>query len=158
MKNFQNKTKIVKVSKIIRAILFAGVVLWVIVIPVVLLQTILVAPVVSGMARWNLQCSFLAMMVFQLIVNLRLFRFFDRLKNGYLFDALTVGHLMAAGQWCIVLWLYEVLNAAIRREVLSDSTGWMWNPSVLFAGLILIFFAWLLKEAQGLQEEHELTV
>ncbi len=158
MKNFQNKAKIIKVSKLIRAILFAGVVLWVIGIPVVLLQIIFITPVVSGMARWNLQGSFLVMMVFQLIVNFRLLRYFDRLKNGYLFDALTVGHLMAAGQWCIVLWLYEVLNAAIRSQVLSDSTVWIWNPSVLFAGVILIFFAWLLKEAQGLQEEQELTV
>jgi hypothetical protein len=158
MKNFQNKEKIVKVSTVIRNLLWAGVVLWSISIPVVLLQIVASTPIVTGLARLNLQGSFLLMLVFQLIVTFRLFRFFDRLKGGNLFDSMTVGHLKAAGQWCIVLWLYEVLNAAIRREVLSDSTGWVWNPSVLFAGLILVFFAWLLKEAQGLQEEQELTV
>ncbi|HXR03541.1 MAG TPA: hypothetical protein VN836_02405 [Verrucomicrobiae bacterium] len=41
MKNFQNKAKIVKVSKIIRHILFAGLVLWIgIGIPIVLLQAV----------------------------------------------------------------------------------------------------------------------
>jgi hypothetical protein len=33
-----------------------------------------------------------------------------------------------------------------------------WNFSNLFAGLTLIFVAWLLNEAQELQEEQELTV
>jgi hypothetical protein len=32
------------------------------------------------------------------------------------------------------------------------------NFSSLFAGLLLMFVAWLLKEAQELQEEQELTV
>jgi hypothetical protein len=32
------------------------------------------------------------------------------------------------------------------------------GSSGLFAGLILIFVSWLLKEAQELQEEQELTV
>jgi hypothetical protein len=34
----------------------------------------------------------------------------------------------------------------------------VWDSGGLFAGLILIFVAWLLKEAQELQEEQELTV
>jgi hypothetical protein len=158
MKNFPNQAKIIKVSTVIRHVLFAGVVLWAIGIPVELLKIILVTPAVSGVARWNLQGSFLLVMGFQLIVNFRLFRFFDRLKVGHLFDAVTVGHLASAGRWCIVLWLYEVLNAVIRREVLMDAPREIWNPAVLFVGLILIFFAWLLREAQGLQEEQALTV
>ena len=40
MKNFQNKSKIVKVSRIIRHVLFAGLVVWAIGIPVVLFKTI----------------------------------------------------------------------------------------------------------------------
>jgi len=34
----------------------------------------------------------------------------------------------------------------------------MWNAVTLFAGLVLILVAWLLKEAEELQEEQELTV
>jgi hypothetical protein len=87
-----------------------------------------------------------------------------------LFDAKTVGHLDAAGKWWIVLWLFDVLFHEIRRGVFQipdygDPTGlgiwnvWnIYNFGSLFVGLVLMFVAWLLKEAQGLQEEQELTV
>src|SRR5665213_1644181 len=127
MKNFQNKAKIVKVSKIIRTILFAGLVSW-----MALLAS------------------------FGLIVNLKLFRFFDRLKNGHLFDAQTVGYLGAAGKWWIALWLYQGLFYGLGQEYYQLKMAW--DSGGLFAGLILIFVAWLLKEAQELQEEQELTV
>jgi hypothetical protein len=156
MKNFQNKTKIIKISKIIRHILFAGLVLWAIGIPVVMLQIIMNKPVVSGLNRVGLQGSFVLVLVFTFLVNLRLFRFFDRLKNGFLFDTKTVSHLDAAGKWWIVLWLFKFLYCQIGHEVLNISNGW--GFSNLFAGLTLIFVAWLLKEAQDLQEEQELTV
>ena len=96
------------------------------------------------------------MLVFSFIVNLRLFRFFDRLKNRHLFDAQTVGHLDAAGKWWIALWLFEVLYYEIGHGVFNISDAW--NSGGLFAGLALVFVAWLLKEAQELQEEQELTV
>ena len=164
MKNFQNQAKIVKVSKVIRHILFAGLVLWAIGIPVVLFKAI---------AGWNkstlpathyLPWGLVLLLGFRFIVNLKLFRFFDRLKDGHLFDAKTVGNLDAAGKWWIVLWLYDVLFHEVRLGVFQISDDWnptsfdILNFGSLFAGLVLVFVAWLLKEAQGLQEEQELTV
>jgi hypothetical protein len=103
---------------------------------------------------------------FRFIVTLKLFQFFDRLKDGHLFDAKTVGNLDAAGAWWIVLWLYDLLFHEVRLTVFQISDDWNSGSSVwnllnwggLFAGLALMFAAWLLKEAQELQAEQELTV
>jgi len=157
MKNFQNKAKIIKVSKIIRHILFAGLVLWIgIGIPTVLLQAVKLWNQIGNSATLYLQGGVAILLALSFVVNLKLFRFFDRLKNGYLFDAKTVGNLEAAGKWWIVLWLFEVLFYEIGHGVFQISDAW--NSGGLFAGLTLIFVAWLLKEAQELQEEQELTV
>jgi hypothetical protein len=157
MKNFQNKAKIIKVSKVIRHILFAGLVLWIGVgIPVVLVQAVHLWFKIGNAATLYLQGGVCVLLVLCFIVNLRLFRFFDRLKNGCLFDAQTVGNLDAAGKWWVVLWLFEVLYYEIGHGVFQISDAW--NFSGLFAGLVLIFVAWLLKEAQELQAEQELTV
>ena len=161
MKNYQNKAKIVRVSKIIRNILFAGLVVWIIGIPVVLFP--------AAVSLWSrlgvtpvsryLQCGAPLHMVLGLIVNLKLFRFFDRLKNGHLFDAQTVGNLDNAGRWWVALWFFETLFFGISHTFIQFTNA---NPldfgSGLFAGLTLIFVAWLLKEAQELQQEQELTV
>ena len=158
MRNFQNKAKIIKVSKVIRAILFAGLVVGVIGIPVVAIQTIglITTQAVAKPAAIYLQGGVILLLVLSFIVNLRLFRFFDRLKNGHLFDAQTVGNLDAAGKWWIALWVFEFLFYTIGHGVLQISNAW--GFSNLIAGLTLIFVAWLFKEAQDLQEEQELTV
>jgi hypothetical protein len=123
----------------------------------VLFHIITTTPVVTGLTRVGLQGSFILKLMFGFIVNLHLFRFFNRLKNGHLFDAQTIGNLNAAGKWWVVLWLFGILNYEIGYEILS-SNAWAWGPGGLFAGLALIFFAWLFREAQELQEEQELTV
>ena len=157
MKNFQNKTKIIKVSKVIRSILFAGLALWIAGgIPIILVQSFNLWKSIGGRATLYLQGGVVVLIIFSFVVNLCLFRFFDRLKNGHLFDAKTVGNLDAAGKWWIVLWLLEFLFYQIGHEVFNISNGW--GFSNLFAGLTLVFVAWLLKEAQELQEEQELTV
>ena len=160
MKNFQNKAKIVKVSKIIRSVLFAGLVLWIIAIPVFLaafLIPIIALPkeTIHSSTTYTM-CGMVLLATLGLVVNLKLFRFFDRLKNGYLFDAQTVGNLGAAGKWWIVFWIFEGLFYQIGNELFQLKM--VWDSGGLFAGLILIFVAWLLKEAQELQEEQELTV
>jgi len=160
MKNFQNKAKIARVSKIIRNFLFAGLVLWIIAVPATLF------PLVT---LWNLQTAHLRYLQFgppllgvsRLIVNLKLFRFFDRLKNGHLFDAKTVGNLDGAGRWCVALWFFQGLYCEIGRDFFQMTNAWDFGGSssgFFVAGLTLIFVAWLLKEAQELQEEQELTV
>jgi len=160
MKNFQNKAKIIKVSKNIRSILFAGLVLWMVAIPGFLaafLIPLFVLPEEKMHPPMICEtCGTALLASLGLVVNLKLFRFFDRLKNGYLFDAQTVGNLDAAGRWWIVLWLFQGLFYQIEYQFFGHALGW--GSSGLFAGLILIFVSWLLKEAQELQEEQELTV
>jgi len=157
MKNFQNKAKIVKVSKIIRHILFAGLVLWIgIGIPVALLQAVNLWNKIGNAATMYLQGGAILMLILSFIVNLKLFRFFDRLKNGNLFDAQTIGYLDAAGKWWVLFSIVEGLFYAVGLEFFK--IGQVWSFGGLFAGLTLIFVAWLLKEAQELQEEQELTV
>ncbi|MGA2180756.1 MAG: DUF2975 domain-containing protein [Verrucomicrobiota bacterium] len=167
MKYFQNQAKIVKVSKVIRHILFAGLVLWVVGIPVVLFKALTLWSKSNLLATHYLPWGLLLLIGFRFIVNLKLFRFFDRLKDGHLFDANTVGNLDAAGKWWIVLWLYDVLFHEVRLGFFQISDDWnaadlgifnIVNFGSLFAGLVLVFVAWLLKEAQELQEEQELTV
>lgn len=157
MKNFRNKAKIIKVSKIIRAILFAGLVAWIGAgIPIVLVQAVNLWNKIGSSATLYLQGGVILLLVFSFIVNLKLLRFFDRLRKGFLFDAQTVGHLDAAGKWWLLLWLFEIVYYEIGHGFFHVSN--VWNSGGLFAGLALIFVAWLLKEAQGLQEEQELTV
>lgn len=159
MKNFQNKANIVRVSKIIRNLLFAGLAGWTIITPLSLVPT--------AVTLWNrmavapesryLHCGMPLLMVFGFIVNLKLFRFFDRLKNGHLFDAQTVGNLDGAGRWWVALWFFEILFYAIGHDFFQMTNAPDFGAG-LFAGLTLIFVAWLLKEAQELQEEQALTV
>ena len=167
MKIFQNKAKIIKVSKVIRHIFFAGLVLWGIGIPVILFKAVSLWFTSNLPATHSLPWGLLLLIGFRFMVTLKLYRFFDRLKEGHLFDAETVGNLDAAGKWWIVLWLYDLLFHEVRFGVFQISDDWnspnmgVWNLvnwGGLFAGLVVMFFAWLLKEAQGLQEEQELTV
>ncbi len=160
MKNFQNKVKIVKVSKILRGILLFGLLLWTFAFFASLAPFSFVFIFPRGQELYPIQiyvwCGSALMTLFGFMVNLKLFRFFDRLKDGELFDAKTVGNLDAAGKWWIVFWLYEGLFYGIRT--LFFQVKMTWDFGSLFAALTLIFVAWLLKEAQELQEEQELTV
>jgi hypothetical protein len=109
MKNFQNKAKIVKVSKIIKGILFVGSAVWILLILGTLLPII---PTIYNRhlpVNIYLECGATILMVFGLIINLKLFRFFDRLQKGYLFDEQTVGYVDAAGKWWVAAWLIEVI-------------------------------------------------
>jgi hypothetical protein len=159
MKNFQNKAKIAKVSKLVRAILYAGLCLWIFAFFASLAPfTFYLYP--SGTQLYPIQvyawCGSALMCVFYYMVNLKLFRFFERLKNGCLFDVQTVGYLDAAGKWWIALWLYDGFFYGIRT--LCFQVKMTWEFGGLFSALTLIFVAWLLHEAQELQEEQELTV
>lgn len=161
MKNFQNKTKIVKVSSALRIIAFVGLILWVFVIVTLLVNMILMKTLLHQPFVFIPQ-DFLSVPMFVLlfIANLKLFRFFGRLKSGFLFDSQTVGNLSAAGKWLVVLWLYEVAFRIIIILYWHYYNFKNFPPDLgsLFAGLTLIFVAWLLHEAQELQEEQELTV
>jgi hypothetical protein len=94
--------------------------------------------------------------VFGFIVNLKLFQFFSRLKSGCLFDTHTVGYLSAAGKWWMAYWIYQTLFLGGRT--LFFQVAMNWDFACLFGALTLIFAGWFFKEAEGLQEEQELTV
>lgn len=164
MKNFQNKAKIIKVSKILRSILFAVPVVWIIAFTISILGFLagILIPFFSSpkngidSSRIYETGGVILFGIFAFIVTLKLFRFFDRLKNGHLFDSMTVGNLDSAGKWWIFLWLYQGLYSEIGRHFFQSKLTW--DSGGLVAGLALIFVAWLLREAQELQEEQELTV
>ena len=110
MKNFQNKAKIIKFSKVIRTILYVGLCLWIFAFFASLLPfSFCLLP--GGSRLYPIQAyawsGSALMCVFYYMVNLKLFRFFERLKNGCLFDVQTVGYLDAAGKWWIALWIYD---------------------------------------------------
>jgi hypothetical protein len=159
MKKFQNKTKIVKVSEALRIIAFAGLILWVFGILMLLVNLFL--------TKLQLHQNFvpqdflpIPMFVCIFLANLKLFHFFDRLKKGFLFDGQTVGNLSVAGKWLMATWLVEIASRVVVILYWHYFNFKNFPPDLgtLFAGLTLIFVAWLLKEAQGLQEEQELTV
>jgi hypothetical protein len=161
MKNFQNRTKIIKVSAALRTLTF-----------ILLMMTVLgsVACLVSAVytpliLKQPLYLSLFLPLpdcVFALLAFYGLFRFFQRLQQGFLFDAQTVGSLNAAGTWWLLMWFYGIIRWGIMQSLYADKFDWSkfhtdsWGW--LFAGLALKFVAWLLKEAQELQEEQELTV
>jgi hypothetical protein len=163
MKNYQNRDKIVGVSRIVRVVLLAGVVLWGLGI-LVFLFSLIFTPIVVPMHKFYSSTTLFmgGMVIFAaiaLFVNLCLLRFFNRLRDGCLFDRQTVGYLNAAGKWWIAGWLYAgLLTFLIRWHNHFQLQPTDLDLGGLFAGLILVFMAWLLKEGQELQEEQALTV
>ena len=150
------------VSKILRNIAFAGLVIWGIMIPLSLAAAIPIS-IIKGFSFSLTQFLVIPMFVFAFITNLKLFRFLERLKNGCFFDAQTVGYLNAAANWWLVLWLYEVVQYMLMQQPWHnphDFSLYNFPPDLggLFAALTLKFVAWFFREAQELQEEQELTV
>ena len=163
MKNYQNKAKIIKVSKILKNISFAGLVVFGIVIPLSLVAAVM-PPLLTKQISYSLtQFLVIPTYVIFFMTNLKIFRFLDRLKNGCFFDAQTVGYLNAAANWWLGLWIYEVISYVLMQEPWNnphDFSLYHFPPDVggLFAALTLKFVAWFFLEAQELQEEQELTV
>jgi hypothetical protein len=162
MKNFQNKARIIKAGTALRTIAFAGLVLWAFTI-VTLLGNAIVLPLILKQ-KFPFEVSLVLpvpKLVFAFMANLKIFRFFNRLKNGCLFDAQTVGNVDAAGTWWLMMWLYQLVWLTLQQSLYADKFDWSHVPidwGWLFAGLTLKLFAWLFREAQELQEEQELTV
>ena len=156
MKNFQNKTNIIKVSRQLRAVARLAILLWALGILVFLL--VLSTGLRNG---GNVRTIYLASgglmeMGLAIVISRHFFRFFDRLNNGELFDATTVGHLYSAGRWWLVYWTFDFLLAFVGNGWLGMKMEYTFGQ--LFASLVVIFVAWLLKEAQELQAEQSLTV
>ena len=160
MKNFQNKAKIIKVSKNIRSILFAGLIFWIVAIPG-LLAAIVIPIIVHAHSHTTADtCKGVGILLTLPLVftaNLYFFKFFDRLKNGCLFDAQTIGYLETAGKWLIAIGLFQALFSGVEG-LMTHSQNITFSGDGIFSGLVTIFTAWLFREGQELQEEQELTV
>jgi hypothetical protein len=151
-------SRIKTVSKVLRSILLAGL----IVQSAGMLAAVIVVPVaavtVGLKSHVTFQnCSMLATLPFGFMVTLNFFRFFTRLKDGHLFDWQTVRYLETAGKWWIVLGLLQIISGLVEvclfspRNIIVSGDG-------IVAGLIVFFVAWFFREAQELQEEQALTV
>ena len=151
--------RIQKVSRIVRAILLAGLIVQVLAMVV---GVVVLPLVISHLSEMKSQaafknCSMLLVLPFAIIVTLNFFRFFSRLKEGRLFEAQTVKHLESAGKWWIVLGLAQIVFQSFEAYIYSPGNITLSGNGIV-AGLIVFFVAWLFGEAQKLQEEHDLTV
>jgi hypothetical protein len=150
--------RIKTVSKVLRAILFAGMVIQTAGILAFVIIVPLAAISVGLKSHLTFQnCSALASLPFGFMVTLNFFRFFDRLKNGRLFDSQTVRYLEIAGKWWIVFGIVQIILGAFEAYFFSPKNILVSGNGIV-AGLMVFFVAWLLREAQELQEEQELTV
>src|SRR5580693_9271736 len=157
MKNYQNKAKIFRVSKILRVVLSVGLFLWAfagiciftgIVIPILILPAVRAGLQLDPQKTYWL-CNMLLCASLGFVVNLKLFRFFSRLKDGHLFDAQTIEHLESAGRWLIALGFFQALFAIIEGWV-THSQNITFSGEGIFSGWVLIFTAWLFREGQEL--------
>jgi len=159
MKNFQNK------AKIVRVILSAGLFLWTlgaicvitgIVVPVLIIPSVR-AGINPDPQKTYLLCDAVFCLSLVFVVNLKLFRFFGRLKDGHLFDAQTIGYLESAGKWLIALGILQGIFS-VAQGLMMHSSEITFPGEGIFSGLVIIFTAWLFREGQELQEEQDLTV
>ena len=160
MRNFENKEKIVQVSGGLRIVSFVfmlflgcGIFEWLL---------MLMLPTRHGetpVPNWD-YIGFILVFMMEFMVWWNFWSFFSRLKAGHLFDALTVKRLTNAGRWKIAAWFYSIifmwventLQRQLQTHVLSDLLDG------LFVGVGIVFVAWLLREAQTMEEEQKLTV
>ncbi len=154
----QNRTKIVKFSELLRIVLLIGFLVWAFAFGSCLIPWLVVYPKMPHLyaIQSYVAAGVILQPVFGFMVNLKLFQFFSRLKSGRLFDQQTVNYLSVAGRWWMAYWVYQIVFLGIRT--LFFHVAMSWDFACLFGALTLVFGAWLLKEAQALQAEQELTV
>jgi hypothetical protein len=156
MKNFQNKEKIVKVSRQLCGVARVALIFWGAGLVMFFVETVL-AIIHFGNARAiYLTGGGVAEMALAIVITLNFLRFFNRLNAGELFDAETVGYLENAGRWWVGYWVADFAFCTIGNQWFGTAMSLSFGQ--LFTSLVVIFVAWLLKEAQGLQEEQALTV
>jgi hypothetical protein len=156
MKNFQNKKKIIKVSRQMCGLLRITLGVWI--IGMALFLFVIIAALTHGgnVRAFYLTGTGIVEMLLAIVITLNFLRFFSRLAKGELFDAVTVRHLNHAGIWWFLYWLVDSAICLVGKTQLGTTMNFSFGQ--LFAALTVIFVAWLLKEAQDLKEEQALTV
>ena len=91
------------------------------------------------------------------MVTLNFYQFFGHLKEGRLFDSQTVKYLETAGKWWIVLGITQIVFRSLEAYIFSPRNIILSGDGI-GAGLVVVFIAWLFREANELKEEQELTV
>jgi hypothetical protein len=154
------RKRIQKVSGLVRAFFLAilileivGIVAGTIALPFILLHG---GALKSQIAFKN--CYSFLVLPFALMVTFNFFRLFSRLKEGHLFKAQTVKYLETAGKWWIALGIVQAIFQFAEGYIFTPSNIIVSGSNGIFAGLVVFFVAWVLREAQELQEEQELTV
>jgi hypothetical protein len=156
MKNFQNKDKIIKVSRQLWGLTRVTLAAWVIGLVLFLIEAI------NGIANGgNSRAVYLTgggiiEMLFAIMITLNFMQFFKRLREGELFDAHTIGRLLAAGRWWLAYWIMDFAFCAVGNGWFDTRMTYTFGG--VFTAMTIIFVAWLLKEAQDLQEDQALTV
>jgi hypothetical protein len=156
MKNFQNKDRIIKVSRQLSGLARVTLGIWIIVLVMFLVEIVNITTNGGNSRAIYLTCGGIIEMLFAIIVTLNFLRFFNRLRQGELFDSPTVARLYAAGRWWLAYWIVDFAFCAIGNGWFATRMTYTFGG--LFTALTIIFVAWLLKEARDLHEEQALTV
>jgi hypothetical protein len=156
MKNFENKEKIMKVSRQLCGIARVGLFFWGTGFVIFFVQAIVALTHFGNATAIYLPSGGIVEMGLAIFVTLNFLWFFNRLKGGDLFDAKTVSYLEAAGRWWMGYWFADFIFSIAGNNWFGTKMTFSFGQ--LFTSLIVIFVAWLLKEAQELQEEQSLTV
>lgn len=153
MRNFENKEKIIQVSGGLKIVSFLiMIVSGYAVLCGPLLLIVHKGPIISWSTFWHAW-------IFdglEFMVWWNFWKFFGRLKEGHLFDALTVRRLTIAARWKIAEWVFSFITTLLIPPN-SVSVGAA-LPNGLFGVIAIIFTAWLLREGQTMEEEQKLTV
>jgi hypothetical protein len=153
MRNFKNKQKIVQASGTLKIASIVMMLFW---------GTALVGSVIllmTGVADtdWKFIIYNMPEGACEVMAWWNFWIFFRRLNNGHIFDAATVSRLAAAGKWKLGAWIYWIPVSLMIEQPLHY-TSWFNKLSSPMGPIAIIFAAWLLREAQNLEEEQELTV
>lgn len=167
--------RIQKVSKILRAIFLACLILEAAVIVLGVIQFALLhhlsdlksqfkgADWTFNLAFTNVSTSDFVVLPIVFMITLNFFRLFCRLKDGHLFEGKTIGYLEKAAKWWIALGIAKIIYQFVEPVISSPHNiniqlNLNNGGDEILTGLVVFFIAWVLREGQKLKEEHELTV
>ena len=118
--------------------------------------------VVSHFAKFGMRvvfddCSGFSVLPLAFVVTLHLYRFFNRLRNGCLFDWQTVRHLECAGKWWIALGVVQIIVQSVEASTLNPNNFIITGGSGIVAGMTVFFIAWVFRAGMKLKNDQELT-
>jgi hypothetical protein len=101
-------------------------------------------------------CGGCIVLAFAFMVTLNFFRLFSRLKDGHLFEGQAIEYLEKAARWWIAGGIAQIICQSVHAYFSPNNVNI--TGCGIFGGLVVFFIAWVLREGQKLKEEQELTV